>query len=83
MFNFLLVVLFCDNGLLELRRKNITLQQLLEENARLAKENRKMYRTIDRLQNDATFVENVARQDLGMIRSDELIFKFKSDPKAK
>jgi len=38
-----------------------------------------MYRTIDRLQNDPAFLENVARQELGMIRSDELIFKFKSN----
>jgi cell division protein FtsB len=37
-----------------------------------------MYRSVDRLQNDPAFVENIARQELGMIRSDELIFKFKN-----
>ncbi len=81
MFHFLLVVLFGDNGLLELHRKNVTYQMLLKDNIRMTQENRKMFRAIDRLQNDSTYVENIARQELGMIRSDELIFKFKSDPK--
>jgi cell division protein FtsB len=82
MSHFLLVVFFGDNGLLELHRKNAALQMLLQDNTRLTRENLKMYTAIDRLQNDATFVENIARQELGMVRSDELIFKFKSDPKA-
>ena len=79
MFNFLLVVLFGDNGLVELRRLDQAQQQLLKGNARLTQENLQMYRTVDRLQNDSAFVENIARQELGMIRSDELIFKFKNE----
>jgi cell division protein FtsB len=31
---------------------------------------------IDRLANDPAFVESVARRELGMVRPDELIFKF-------
>lgn len=76
MCHLMLVVLFGDNGLVELNRKHNTHQRLLEENARLTRENLKMYRTIDRLENDPAFVEGVARQELGMIRQDELIFKF-------
>jgi cell division protein FtsB len=79
MCHIMLVVLFGDNGLLELNRKHNTHQRLLQENARLTRENLKMYRTIDRLENDPTFVEGVARQELGMVRPDELIFKFKSE----
>ncbi len=79
MFNFLLVVLFGDNGWIELRRLDRTHQVLLEGNARLTHENLQMYRSVDRLQNDPSFVENIARQELGMIRSDELIFKFKNE----
>jgi cell division protein FtsB len=74
---FMLVVLFGDNGLLELNRKHHTHQQLLGQNERLTRENLKMYRTIDRLQNDPAFIESVARQELGLVRPDELIFKFK------
>ena len=76
MFYLLLVVMFGDNGLIELNRKQDTHQRLLVENERLTQENLKMYRTIDRLANDPAFVESVARRELGMVRPDELIFKF-------
>ena len=79
MFSFLLVVLFGDNGLLELRRLDRTHQQLRKDNALLTEGNLQMYRSVDRLQNDPAYVENIARQELGMIRPDELIFKFKTD----
>ena len=78
MFNLLLVVLFGDNGLIELHRLRNTQRGLIEDNMELTRENLKMYRSIDRLQSDAAYIENIARQELGMIRSNELIFKFKS-----
>jgi cell division protein FtsB len=78
MFNLLIVILFGDNGLVELGRLRQTHQRLMDDNKALALENQKMYRSIDRLQSDSEFVENIARRELGMIRSNELIFKFKS-----
>lgn len=77
MFNLLLVVLFGDNGRIELRRLDQTHRNLVEANDLLTRDNMKMYRSIDRLQTDPDYIENIARQELGMIRSDELIFKFK------
>lgn len=77
MFNLLLVVLFGDNGWLELRRLDQTHRSLVNANHSLTRENLKMYRSIDRLQTDSAYIEDIARQELGMIRSDELIFKFK------
>ncbi len=82
MFSLLLVVIFGDNGLVELKRLQHTHQSLVQHNARLTQDNSLMYATVDRLQNDAVYIDNIARRELGMIRSDELIFKFKSDPKA-
>lgn len=78
MFNLLLVTLFGDNGLFELRRLQYSHQELLKDNARITKENLQMYHSVDRLQNDPNFIESIARQELGMIRSDEIIFKFKT-----
>lgn len=78
MFSFLLVVLFDDNGLLEVRRLQQAHLDLHKGNAQLTKENLQMYRGVDRLQNDPHFIENIARHELGMIRPDELIFKFKT-----
>ena len=77
MFNLLLVVLFGDNGWVELRRLDHTHRNLVKANDLLTRDNLKMYRSIDRLQTDPGYIESIARQELGMIRSDELIFKFK------
>lgn len=81
MFHLLLLVTFGDNGLVELHRMRVAHRQLLLSNERLTQENLHMYRTIDRLQHDPAFIENTARQELGMIRSNELIFKFKTGTK--
>ncbi len=81
MFNLLLVILFGDNGLVELGRMRDSHQRLVQSNADLIQNNLQMYRSIDRLQHDWTFIEYVARQEMGMIRSDELIFKFSTDSK--
>jgi cell division protein FtsB len=78
MFVFLLVVLFGDNGLFELNRLQYTQQSLRKDNAQTTQKNLQMYRSVDRLQNDPYYIENIARRELGMVRSDELIFKFKT-----
>jgi cell division protein FtsB len=80
MFTLLVVIILGDNGLVELNRLRHTHQDLLETNARLTQENVQLYRAIDRLQNDPVFVETIARRELGMIRPDEVIFKFKRMP---
>jgi cell division protein FtsB len=77
----LLVVVFSDNGWLELRRMRAAHVRLLQENDRLNQDNQRMYRSIERMQKDPEFMENVARRELGMIRGDELIFTFKRDKK--
>ncbi len=82
MFILLLVEILGDKGWVELRRLQHTRQALVKSNTLLTQENSKMYDTIDRLQNDPEYIENIARRKLGMIRSNELIFKFNSEPKA-
>lgn len=76
MLYLLLVLVFGDNGLVELSRMRTTQKRLAQENAQLTQNNLAMYRTVERLQNDPAYIENVARRELGMIREDELIFKF-------
>jgi cell division protein FtsB len=79
MFHLLLLMVFGHNGLVELNRLRATHAGLLSENQRLTEENVKTHHIISRLQNDPAFMEHLARQELGMIRSDELIFNFKSN----
>ena len=77
MLAFLLIIIFGDNGLLELYRLRDTHQQIVKLKGDLTAENMRLYRNIDRLQNDPTYIESIARRELGMIRADEMIFTFK------
>lgn len=79
MFALLLLVVFGDNGFLEYSRLQATHSRLCESNERLTQENLRLFNIIERLQKDPAFMEYTAHQELGMIRSDELIFKFKGD----
>jgi cell division protein FtsB len=76
MLILMLVVIFGDNGWIELQRLQDTHRALVADNARLTLENSRMYDIVGRLQNDPEYIENIARQELGMIRPDEVIFKF-------
>lgn len=73
----LLVLVFGDNGLLELNHRRATQADLRQTNDRLIQENVRLNRTIERLRHDPDFVEALARRELGMIRADERIFQFK------
>ena len=75
-------VVLGEKGFFDLNSLKQEKNMLLEKNRRLEQENLALSRTIDRLKNDLAFIESVARQELGMIGKDELIFKFKPNERA-
>ena len=75
LFSLLLLIIFGDNGLVDFVLIKGERDRLVEKNEKLNQENLDMYREIDRLKNDPKFVENVVRQELGVIGKDEVIFK--------
>jgi cell division protein FtsB len=75
LFLMLFFVIFGENGLADLNLLRQQRDGLLEKNHRLEQENLALYREINRLKNDLKYIENVARQELGMIKKDEIIFK--------
>ncbi|MCK4467899.1 MAG: septum formation initiator family protein [Desulfobacterales bacterium] len=75
LFSMLLLIIFGDNGLVDFVLIKGEKDRLVEKNEKLNQENLNMYREIDRLKNDPKFVENVVRQELGVIGKDEVIFK--------
>ena len=75
LFSLLLLIIFGDNGLVDFVLIKGERDSLIEKNEKLNQENLNMYREIDRLKNDPKFVENVVRQELGVIDKDEVIFK--------
>ena len=68
-------IIFSEHGLVDLNSLKKERDALVEKNEQLAGENLNLSVEIDRLENDPKFIENVARQELGMIGKDELILK--------
>jgi cell division protein FtsB len=77
MVGLLVFGLFGEKGFTDLNRLKGELRRMNQQIDRLKQENLALYRYIDRLRNDPSFVENVARQELGMIGKDELIINFR------
>ncbi len=75
LFSLLWFVMFGDNGLADLKVMKNERDTLVERNAELTRGNLSLYREIDRLKNDPEYIENTARQELGLIGKDEMIFK--------
>lgn len=73
MFNLMLVIVFGDNGLVELSRLREKEQLMVHKNETLAVENVNLYRTISRLKNDPVYIESVARNELGMVGKDDIV----------
>lgn len=71
----LFLILFGDNGVNDLRRLRRQRDVLVEKNDALARENIGLHNQIERLKNDPGYIEDIARQELGLIGKDELIIK--------
>lgn len=69
------MIVFGDNGLVDLRLLHNEHENLQVRNEQLAGENLRLHRQIDRLKHDPAYIESIARQELGMIAPDEVIIK--------
>ena len=81
LFSLLLFIIFGENGVVDFHMLKVKRDNLLKRNAVLSQENLSLYREIERLRNDPKYVENVARQELGLIGKDEVIFKVEKEQK--
>ena len=69
------MIVFGDNGLVDLRLLKSKHVRLEMRNVQIAGENVQLHRQIDRLKHDPAYIESIARQELGMIAPDEVIIK--------
>ena len=79
MSSLFLFIVFGENGLVDLHRLKTERDHLLQKNEALTQENLSLYREIERLKEDPEYVENIARQELGVIGKDEVILKTPKD----
>ena len=63
-------------GLPRYRALRAELQQTREGNARLRREVIELQRQVGRLRDDPEAIERIARDEIGMLRSDEIVFQF-------
>jgi cell division protein FtsB len=70
------VILFSHRGFYYVYRFGHERVRLEQENARLAAENTRLARTIDRLQHDPPFIQDLIRQELNFVKKNEIIFQF-------
>lgn len=73
---FLFITVFGNRGL----RDNYFLRQRLaavkQTNEELAVQNGKLARTVELLKKDPVYIEKVARDELGMVKKGDIIYRF-------
>ena len=68
-------IIISEQGLFDLISIEKERDKLVEKNSQLARENQALSIQIERLKGDPAYIENIARQELGMIAEDEIILK--------
>ena len=72
----LVVIVWSPRGFLHLRQLHLEYRELTRKNQVLERENHRLYGEIDRLLNDPTALERLAREELGLVKEGELVFQF-------
>ncbi len=65
-----------EQGLPRYRKLRAELEELRASNQELVHEIAELKSEIDALRTDPSFVERIARDELGMVREEELVFQF-------
>lgn len=80
LISLLFLIIFGEHGLVDLNALKAERDQLAETGEQLTRKNLSLSVEIDRLKHDPKYIENVARQELGMVGEDELILKHRDVP---
>lgn len=80
---FLWIVFAPDRGLLQYHRLHRKIETLSRENRELAERNAELKRELERLQNDESYLEELAREKYGLLKENETVYEFKPSPKKK
>lgn len=73
------VLIFGTHGLIKYNALDKTKKKLTAEVKHIEKENKILEAQINALKEDAFYIEKHAREEFGLARSDEYIFKFQDD----
>ena len=76
----LLQDIFGTHGVLAMRRSQKEAAEIRKEIERLDEENRRLQDRVKALKSDPTAIERIAREEMGLARPGELIFKLPAKP---
>ena len=65
-----------DRGLLAMWRKQREVAGLVQEIEAIERENTRLGHKIQHLRKDMRYIETIAREELGLVQPDELVFEF-------
>lgn len=69
---------FGERGFIHLYRMEQERQTYVERINQLEKNNQQLLEEINRLRNDQDYIESVARRELGLIKDNEILYRFNS-----
>lgn len=72
---------FGKRGFLHLFRMERNRQAYIERIRKIEKENQALIEEIRRLNSDTAYLESVARKELGLVKEDEILYKFSREQK--
>jgi len=67
---------FGERGFIHLYRMDRERQTYLEKINKLERENRELLDEIQRLRSDREYVENLGRREMGLVKEDEIMYRF-------
>jgi cell division protein FtsB len=67
---------FGERGFIHLYRMDRERQTYLEKINKLERENRELLDEIQRLRSDREYVESLGRRELGLVKDDEIMYRF-------
>ena len=70
---------FGEGGFVHLYRKEKERQAYLEKIRELERTNQELLDEINRLREDKAYIESVARRELGLVKDNELIYRFSKE----
>jgi cell division protein FtsB len=78
--SLLFFIMFSERGLADLNQIKKERDRLSSQNRQIIQENIGLGVEIDRLKNDPSYIESVARREFGMIGQDEIVVKPQRPP---
>lgn len=73
LLGFVFVIALSDRGAFDLYQLSLERDRAVVANEQIRSENAELYHTIKRLEEDAEFIENIARTEFGMTGQNEII----------